>query len=108
MHQVRGRLYFRAEDHPELDAADAERVLSAAIAHLDSIRRAGKLRVRGYVVRAFASPDGAAALLAVHTLGNETRRSAGFAYAVIGLGSARDAVRVVSGENPPRDWTPRL
>jgi hypothetical protein len=108
MHQLRGGLYFRAEDHPELDPSSAERVRSAGEAHLDAVRRTGKLRVRGYVVRAFASPVGAAALIAVHSLGNETQRSADLSYAVVGLGAGDEKARAVSGEEQPREWTPRL
>lgn len=108
MRQERGDVYFRAEDHPELDAAAAGRILSAARAHVDRVKREGKLRVRAFVVRAFGGADASAALLSVHALGNETSRSASFSYAILGMGTSEDSVRVVSEQTRPRRWTPRL
>jgi hypothetical protein len=107
MHQQRGDVFFRAEDHPDLDPAAAERLVAAARAHGEEVRAQGKLRVRAFVVRAFGSRKRCAALLAVHVLTNERTRSASFGYAVVGLGSD-DAYRVVSEQSRPRPWTPRI
>lgn len=107
MRQARGDLFFRAEDHPELDTDGAERMIEAAQAHVDHIRCEGKLRVRAFAVRGFGGPKASAGLLSVYALGNETSRSASFSYAIVGAGSG-DAPRVVSDASPPRAWTPRL
>jgi hypothetical protein len=108
MSQERGDLSFRAEDHPDLDPAAAERLLAAGRDLIEEIRGEGKLRVRGFVIRAFGTPEATAALLGLFTLGNEARRSAGFNYAVVGVGSnAGDAWRVCD-RSQPQDWTPRF
>lgn len=108
MRQERGDLSFRAEDHSSLDPVAAERLLRAGRDLIEQIRRDGKLRVRGFVVRAFGGPQASAALLSLFTLGNETRRSASFSYAVIGVGSDGGDVRMICDRPQPREWTPRL
>jgi hypothetical protein len=108
MRQQRGDVLFRAEDHPELNPAGAERVLDAARAHLNELRRTGALRSRAFVVRAFGNGDSTAALLAVHTLGNETNRTAGFGYAILGLEAPDSSARIVTDQTRPRPWSPRF
>ena len=108
MHQQRGDVQFRAEDHPELSLAGAERVLDAARAHVGQLRRAGALRSRAFVVRAFGNEEATAALLAVHTMGNETSRTAGFSYAILAVGPQDTSARRVSDETRPRPWSPRF
>jgi hypothetical protein len=108
MSQQRGDLSFRSEDHPDLDPAASERLLVAGRSLIEQVRREGKLRVRGFVVRAFGSPQASAALLSLFTLGNETQRSASFSYAVIGLGPTDDDVTYVRDLNQPRTWSPRF
>jgi pimeloyl-ACP methyl ester carboxylesterase len=55
-------------------------------------------------VRAFGGEQASAALLSLFTLGNETRRSASFSYAVIGIGRTRRCPH--DSDHPqPRDWT---
>lgn len=108
LRQERGDVYFRSEDHPELDPAAAERLLAAAREHLEGLKREGKLRARAFLVRAFGTAEASAALLSVYALGNETSRSASFSYAIVGAGSSDGAIRVVSQKSQPRPWTPRL
>lgn len=107
MRQQRGDVFFRAEDHPDLDAAGSERVLAAARDHVDEVRRAGGLRVRAFVVRAFGNAEASAALLAIFTMGNETSRSASYGYAIVGIGADGNA-RVVGEHSSPREWSPRF
>lgn len=108
MRQLRGDVCFRAEDHPELDAAGAERLVAAARQHVDQLRRAGALRVRAFVLRAFGDADRAAALLSVHVMSNASNRSAAFGHAIIGFGSGTDGVRTVGESSLPGAWTPRF
>lgn len=107
MRHERGDVCFRAEDHPGLHMDGAECLLAAARAHVDRVRRAGNLRARAFVVRAFGTADSSAALLSVFTLGNETHRTASFNYAILGIGEQDEAV-AVGEQSPPREWTPRL
>jgi hypothetical protein len=107
MRHERGDVSFRLEDHPGLDADGARRVLAAARAYVDRVRRRGGLRLRAFVVRAFATPDAGVALLALFTLSNENIRSASFSYAILGVGEGAEPLSV--GElSQPSDWTPRL
>jgi hypothetical protein len=108
MRQQRGDLYFRAEDHPELDLAAGERIRSAAREQVDAVRRARGLRARGFFVRAFNADEFCAALLALYSMSNETRRSVGFSYSVIGIGTGDAPVRAVTDQTAHRAWTPRL
>lgn len=108
MRQLRGDVLFRAEDHPELTASGAERVIEAARGHADALRRAGALRARAFVVRAFEADGATAALLAVHTMGNETSRTAGFGYAIVATGPQGSAARIVGDQSRPRPWSPRF
>jgi hypothetical protein len=108
MRQERGNLSFRAEDHPSLDPVAAERLLAAGRDLIEQMRSDGKLRVRGFVLRAFGDEQASAALVSLFTLGNETRRSASFSYAVIALGPDVDDVRTIVDHPQPRDWNPRL
>lgn len=101
-------LAFRAEDHLNLDPVAAERLLAAGRDLIDQMRNEGMLRVRGFVVRAFGTPQASAALLSLFTLDNETRRSASFSYAAIGAGPRTDEVHTVYDPPQPRDWTPRF
>jgi hypothetical protein len=108
MNQQRGDLSFRAEDHPDLDSAAAERLLTACRDLIERLRREGKLRVRGFVIRAFGGPEGSAALMSVFTLGDETTRTAAFSYAVVGVGAGADEVRTAYRQPQSREWTPRF
>jgi hypothetical protein len=108
MRQQRGDVLFRAEDHPELSPACSERVLDAARAHVSQLRRTGALRSRAFVVRAFGNEDATAALLAVHTMGNETSRTAGFSYAILAVRAQDASARIVSDQTRPRNWSPRF
>lgn len=108
MHQRRGQLYFRAADHPQLAGPAAEQLLATARSLADRIRAEGNLRVRAYVVRAFGDNEASAALLALHVLGNETARSAGFRNAVVGAGGSAGRQRAVIEPKQARPWTPRL
>lgn len=108
MRQERGDVSFRQEDHPDLDAAATDRLLAAARHLVDSIRTKGKLRVRGFVVRAFGDTHASAALLSLYTLGNEASRSASFSSAVIGVGSDPGDERFVIDRPQSRAWTSRL
>ena len=107
MKQERGDICFRAEDHPDLDPTATEQLLDAVRGLLEELRKTGKLRVRGFVLRAFGGSQGAAALIALFTMSNETRRSAAFSYAVIGVGPD-GGIRSVRDDLPVRDWRPRL
>lgn len=107
LRQERGDLSFRPEDHPELQAQAADRLLAAARTLVDELRRDGRLRVRGFVVRAFGTSDAAAALVALFTMGNGTQRQAGFSYAALGIGANGRAYSVIE-PIPQREWTPRL
>jgi hypothetical protein len=106
LHQLRGQLLFRLEDHPDLDAGAVEPLLAAARGLVEEIQADGKLRVRAFALRAFGDAKGSAALLSLHTLGNEATRTASFSYAVIGLGP--DGVLAVRDDLPARAWSPRL
>ena len=106
MRQQRGAMLFRAEDHPELSSEAAEGILAAAREHLEQLRRAGGLRVRAFVVRAFGSGESSAALLAVYSMSNEVSRRIGFSHTVVGIG--RGGNRVISEHSQPRPWNPRL
>lgn len=108
MSQQRGDLSFRSEDHPDLDPAACDRLLADGRSLVEQVRREGNLRVRGFVVRAFGSPQASAALLSLFTLGNETQRSATFSYAVIGLGPTNEDTRYVRDLLHPRSWSPRF
>ena len=103
----RGGVCFRAEDHPELPSHLVDKVVKATEAHVDSVRRAGSLRARAFVVRAFAAGESIAVLLSVYALGNEASRSASFSYAMIGIGDQGEP-RIVCDRPAPREWTPRL
>lgn len=107
MRQQRGGVMFRAEDHPELSAAQAERLLAAVTAHIEQVRKTGALRVRAFVVRAFGTNETIAALLAIHTMGNETSRTASFSHAIVGIASD-GAARIVSEQSRARPWSPRF
>lgn len=107
MRQERGDLNFRAEDHPNLDSGAAEGLLQAGRDLIDQMRRKGKLRVRGYVIRAFGDTKASAALLSLFTLSNDARRAASFSYAAMGVRSNGEVV-VAYDQAEPRDWTPRL
>jgi hypothetical protein len=106
MRQERSDVSFRAEDHPDLDPAAVEPLLTAARSHGDRARSEGKLRVRAFFIRAFGDPGHSAALLSIFSLGNERSRSSSFSLAVIGVSG--DEVRTVGERHPPRDWSPRF
>jgi hypothetical protein len=108
MRQERGELSFRAEDHPSLDPAAAEPLLSAAREMIEELRLQGKLRVRGFVVRACGSAPASAALVALYTLSNEISRTASFSFAVLGAGPGGEIAHKAIDPARSRDWTPRL
>lgn len=106
MRQERGDLFFRHEDHPDLQRTALEPLLENARSLIERDRTSGKLRVRAFAIRAFGDTTASAALLAVFRLSNEPIRTAGFSYAVVGIvpGGSYD----VSDAQLPREWTPRL
>jgi len=108
MRQERGDLSFRAEDHPCLDTAAAERLNAPARDLLEGLRLAGKLRVRGFVLRACGDRSASAALIALYTLGSEFSRASLFSFAVLGLGDGDDEAHRAIDSAPPRTWSPRL
>ncbi len=108
MRQLRGDVHFRAEDHPELDASGAERLLAAARSHVDQVRRAGALRARAFVVRAFGDGERGAGLLSVYAMSNASARSVGFSHAVVGFAPGVGDAVVVAEHSPPQAWTPRF
>jgi hypothetical protein len=108
MRQQRGDVLFRAEDHPELRSESAERVLDAVREHLGQLRRTGALRSRAFLVRAFGNESATAALLAVHTMSNETSRTASFGYAIVTFRAEDPSVRIISDHTRPRPWNPRF
>jgi hypothetical protein len=106
MRQERGDLLFRLEDHPDLTPEASDTLLQAARELTAQGRSNGKLRVRGFVVRAFGDSAQSVALLSLYSLSNEPTRSAAFSYAVVAEhGDSRCAV---SDTPPSRPWTPRL
>lgn len=107
MRQERGDLNFRAEDHPCLDQAAAERLVAALREMLDGMRGSGSLRVRGFVLRACGDQSACAALVALYTMSNEPSRSAAFRFVLLGLDANGD-VQVAIDPAAPRPWTPRL
>jgi hypothetical protein len=106
MRQERGDLFFRPEDHPDLLPEAIEPLLAGARGLVERGRMRGKLRVRAFAVRAFGDGSAGAALFSIFALGNETVRTAGFSYAVVGAGAAGSYD--VTDEQSPQDWTPRL
>jgi hypothetical protein len=108
MHQQRGDVSFRLEDHPGLDSAAVDGLLAASRELIERVRGEGKLRARGFLVRAFGDATASAALLSIYALGNETTRTAGFSFAVIGAGSGSEAVHIVREQHQSRPWMPRL
>lgn len=106
MRQERGSVHFRQDDHPDLDAAAGERLRDEARDLVERLQRDGELRVRAFVVRAFGDAEASAALLALHTLGNETSRSARFSHAMVACHG--EDVRVIVDPSQRREWTPRL
>ena len=81
--QARGDIAFRVEDHPAfaVDAADA--LVRIARDEARSFRPGegrGPYRSRVFVIRAFGARREAAALFAVHRLGPDAQRSAGFSF----------------------------
>lgn len=117
--QSRGDLAMRAEDHPALSAH--------ALPHVEetgrSLSRDWKLedgpapyRSRAFLVRAFTQADSSVALFAVHRLGPDAVRTAGFSYAAALFRTdgekrvTRHIVRDKAGESAvlSRPWTPRV
>lgn len=88
--QSRRDIAMRAEDHPDFDARglDAVAHIGRSIAHDWSAGGQPDWRTRPFLLRAFSQGDAGAALFAVHRLGPDTVRSAGFAFA-----AARFAIR---------------
>jgi hypothetical protein len=107
MRQDRGDVSFRAEDHLSLDPAAAEQLLKASRAYIEQRRRDGRLRVRGFIVRALGDRDRCAALLSLYTLSNDNPRVACFSFAAIGIGPSGE-VRTAQDKPDPREWTPRF
>ena len=107
MSQKRGDVSFRAEDHLSLDPEAAERLLAESRDLVEQLRLEGRLRVRGFIVRAFGDRSGCAALIALFTLGNETQRRAAFSHAVVAIGP-EGKTRMIPDKTEPRDWTPRF
>lgn len=117
--QSRGDLAMRADDHAELSAQ--------ALPHVEetgrSLSRDWKLedgpapyRSRAFLVRAFTQADSSVALFAVHRLGADAVRTAGFSYAAALFRTdgekrvTRHIVRDKAGEAAvlSRPWTPRV
>jgi hypothetical protein len=106
MRQERGDLYFRSEDHPDLDLNAVEQLLQAGRALVERERSAGNLRVRAFFVRAFGEARASAALLSVFTLSNHAVRAAAFSYAIIG--ASADQLLASYDQPPVREWSPRF
>jgi hypothetical protein len=106
MRQERGSVFFRREDHPALDDVAVEPLLATAEDLIEATQAKGKLRVRGFVVRAFGGHDGSVALVSLYSMGNETSRTSSFTYAVVSTGPA--GANALSDRPPGREWTPRL
>ena len=67
--------------------------------------REGKLRVRGFAVRAGGDRTASEALF---TLSDDTARAASFGYAALGLAADDDEVRWVTDPDRSKLWAPRL
>lgn len=83
LHQARRSVALRPEDHPELDpvALETVRAVGYELAHgRDAEEGPAPWRTRLFVLRAFSSGHTAAALFAVHRLGSERTRTAGFSF----------------------------
>lgn len=81
--QARGDVAFRAEDHPALAAEASDALIGIARDEARSFRNSegpGPYRSRVFVIRAFSALKEAAALFAVHRLGPDAQRSAGFSF----------------------------
>lgn len=109
LHQERGTVCCRAEDHPQLDAAAVPAVIAAGehlLAGLTNVHRA-----RAFVLRAGSSEAGTMALFAVHRLTGGAVRKAGFFYAAALIdGEATRLVidpALVDGSDT-KAWMPRL
>ena len=106
LHQDRGTVLFRAEDHPQLDPAKSQVVLDAGQALLASLTDGTMHRARAFVVRAFTGDTGSVVLFAVHRLTGGAVRTAGFVHAAALITDS--GVRLVIDPASGRPWIPRL
>ncbi|MEE4200916.1 hypothetical protein [Erythrobacter sp.] len=100
-------VHFRPEDHPELPPERHEMILGLVQELVDEQRKAGALRVRAFVVRAFGEGRGAAALVSLFSLSSTGQRSANMDYAVVASDTHERKFAVVA-KGGSGDWTPRL
>jgi hypothetical protein len=109
LHQQRGAVLFRAEDHPELDPAAAPDVLAAGGLLLDGVMDGAMHRARAFVLRAFTGPAGTVALFAIHRLTGGAVRGAGFLHAAALIeGGATRLVIDGAASASVKPWVPRL
>ena len=107
MHQTRGLVSFRREDHPSLADDSVDPLLEGVKEVIARPGSGGALRSRGFVVRAFGGRSGAVALVSLFALSNRASRSASTNYAIVTLNANGEKASVV-GTAPPTVWTPRL
>ena len=108
MSQARCDLLLRSEDHPTIGDSPAGGIAEATRDLLDRLHKEGALRARAFVVRAFGDGRGAAALLAIYALSNETSRRSRFFYAVVTTRPAGEQTFAVLDDPLVRPWSPRL
>lgn len=113
LHQTRGDLFWRAQDHPALPTRWHDAVRAAGRALVDAVPAEARApyRARAFLLHAFGGDGAAAALFAVHRLGPDPVRTAGFVHAaaLIGTGKSR-VVWDLAGERAVASagWRPRL
>lgn len=115
LRQARRDVFARAEDHPELGDEDLEALVAAGRSLIEHREPddAPPLRIRAWLLRAFAEPHAVAGLFATHIVGDEPGgRSAGFVFtaALVDRSGTRMLVRDAAGEAQRRvsRWRPRL
>ncbi|MGB7419832.1 MAG: hypothetical protein WA918_11690 [Erythrobacter sp.] len=100
-------VHFRPEDHPDLSAHWREKVLGQIEELIADQRRAGALRTRAFVIRAWGNEAGAVALVSLFSLSSTSQRSANMAYAVVASDCDGRKFAVIA-KTSAGDWTPRL
>lgn len=95
LHQERGAIQFRLDDHPELHQGHAEAIIGIARTLLYPSGEHPLHRARGFIIRAFSCGDAAAALVALHQLGGGDVRSSGWCYGGIRIAANGDVTAIV-------------
>lgn len=112
--QARADIFFAASDHPDIDAVALDRLVAGGGALARQNRwHGGRLhRCRAFLIRAFSDGSDAAGLFALHLVGGDTVRSAGFSFAVVRVRGDGDAqvYRDIAGDAAAtiRPWRPRV